>query len=86
MEWRKERISIGSWPSPVFDGGDLASGLWVKDDGSCHPVYGGNKVRKLEFLLHGAGQKVVTFGAVGSHHVLATAVHGSALGKEVHAV
>jgi len=58
----------------------------VKDDGLCHPAYGGNKVRKLEFLLHGAEEKVVTFGAVGSHHVLATAVHGSALGKEVHAV
>ncbi|MCS6798684.1 MAG: pyridoxal-phosphate dependent enzyme [Myxococcota bacterium] len=64
--------------------------LWCKRDDLTHPRYGGNKVRKLEWLLAdaracGAGA-IVTTGAWGSHHVLATAVHGAEAGFEVHAV
>jgi 1-aminocyclopropane-1-carboxylate deaminase/D-cysteine desulfhydrase-like pyridoxal-dependent ACC family enzyme len=55
--------------------------LWVKREDLAGPIYGGNKVRKLEFLLAGlpAGGRVLTFGAYGSHHVLATALYGRAL-------
>ncbi len=64
--------------------------LWVKHDDVTAPEYGGNKVRKLEFLLARAlelgARSVITFGAVGSNHVLATSVHGRALGLDVHAV
>lgn len=53
-------------------------------------MYGGNKVRKLEYLLGQAladrCRAVVTFGAYGSNHALATAVHARALGLEPHAV
>lgn len=43
---------------------------------------GGNKVRALEFLLGAVtpGDTVVTLGARGSTHVLATAVHAARLG------
>jgi 1-aminocyclopropane-1-carboxylate deaminase/D-cysteine desulfhydrase-like pyridoxal-dependent ACC family enzyme len=65
-------------------------GLWVKRDDLTNPVYGGNKVRKLDFLLGEAlaGKKraVMTFGAYGSNHALATAVHSRALGIEPHVV
>lgn len=59
--------------------------LWVKREDLAGPIYGGNKVRKLEFLLAGlpAGGRVLTFGAYGSHHVLATALYGRAMGLSV---
>jgi 1-aminocyclopropane-1-carboxylate deaminase/D-cysteine desulfhydrase-like pyridoxal-dependent ACC family enzyme len=51
------------------------------------PAYAGGKLRKLELLLGDAiaqgKRRVVTIGGVGSHHALATAVHGRALGLEV---
>lgn len=51
---------------------------WVKRDDLTHSLYGGNKVRKLEFILPEVqrlgASKVVTFGATGTHHGLATAV------------
>ncbi len=47
-------------------------------------MYGGNKVRKLEFLLAQAkllgATKVLTFGCVASNHAVATAVHARRLG------
>ena len=64
--------------------------LWVKRDDVAAFAYGGNKVRKLEFLLGDALKSgrgaVITFGAYGSNHVLATAIHGARLGLSVHAV
>lgn len=64
--------------------------VWVKHDNATHPRYGGNKVRKLEHLLAEARDEgathLLTAGAAGSHHVLATAVHGGAAGFRVEAV
>lgn len=61
--------------------------LWVKRDDLTSPLYGGNKVRKLEFLLAWARRKgarrVITAGAAGSHHALATTVHARGLGLKV---
>jgi D-cysteine desulfhydrase len=52
--------------------------VWVKRDGLSHPVYGGNKVRKFEFIFGDALRKraraILTGGGLGSHHTLATAV------------
>ncbi len=57
---------------------DLES-LYVKRDDQTNPVFGGNKVRKLEFTLAEAAQTnfntVITFGFAGSNHATATAVH-----------
>ena len=80
------RRRLGDWPSPVYEAKVLREGLWVKNDGICHGQYAGNKVRKLEYLLPPCGRQIVTMGAVGSHHVLATAIHGGALGHQIQAV
>jgi 1-aminocyclopropane-1-carboxylate deaminase/D-cysteine desulfhydrase-like pyridoxal-dependent ACC family enzyme len=64
--------------------------LFVKCDDLTSAIYGGNKVRKLEYVLARARQRkktrLLTMGAVGSHHVLATAIFGRAHGFRVHAI
>ena len=56
----------------------VGADLWVKRDGLTHPQYGGNKIRKFEFIfgdLQRRGARVImTGGGLGSHHTLATAV------------
>jgi D-cysteine desulfhydrase len=58
--------------------------LWVKRDDRCTPLYGGNKPRKLEFLLGEAEQRgarrVFTTGGIGTHHGLATTILARACG------
>jgi 1-aminocyclopropane-1-carboxylate deaminase/D-cysteine desulfhydrase-like pyridoxal-dependent ACC family enzyme len=82
----------GVYPTPVEPLEALSrkgSALWVKRDDKTHPLYGGNKVRKLERILEEARQKgharLATVGAAGSHHVLATAVFGAQAGLDVEA-
>ena len=69
---------------------ELGCEVYVKREDHTHPLYGGNKARKLAMLLAQARARgatdLVTVGAAGSHHVLATAIHGRALGFEVTAV
>ncbi len=85
------RVELCALPTPVralsLDGVGV---LEVKCDDLTSPRYGGNKVRKLEFLLGRAleegTQAVITFGAYGSNHALATAVHARAVGLEPHVV
>ncbi len=56
----------------------------IKRDDLTGELYGGNKVRKLEFLLQKArdrgAQRVATFGTVASNHALATALYANSLG------
>jgi D-cysteine desulfhydrase len=62
---------------------------WVKREDLSHAVYGGNKVRKLEWLLPdiaARGGTMVTLGAGGSHHAIASALFGAQAGVKVHAV
>ena len=58
----------------------------VKHDNLTGDVYGGNKVRKLEYLLCRArdrrAERVATFGTVASNHALATALYATSLGLE----
>ncbi|MGQ0561987.1 MAG: 1-aminocyclopropane-1-carboxylate deaminase/D-cysteine desulfhydrase [Gemmatimonadota bacterium] len=60
---------------------------WIKRDDLSGEPYGGNKVRKLEFLLGAArargARRLITVGAAGSHHALATAIYGHASGFDV---
>ena len=68
----------------------VGADIWVKRDDLTSTVYGGNKVRKLEYLLGdalaGTHDSVITSGAAGSHHVLATGLFGAELGLSVSAV
>ncbi len=58
--------------------------IYIKRDDLSGTVYGGNKVRKLEFLLADAknrgAKRVITSGAAGSNHCLATAVYAQQSG------
>jgi D-cysteine desulfhydrase len=58
--------------------------LWVKRDDESGALYGGNKPRKLEFLLGDAlarGKRtVITSGGIGTHHGLATAICARSVG------
>jgi D-cysteine desulfhydrase len=86
-------LQLGSYPTPlrkVEVQNESGHDLWIKDDGQSALPYGGNKVRKLERLLSLArqrgAQRLLTIGAAGSHHVLATCVFGGRIGLPTHAV
>lgn len=69
--------------SPPLPGG---AELFVKRDERCTARYGGNKPRKLEFVLGEAlargSRRLVTTGGIGTHHGLATAIFARACGLE----
>src|SRR5215468_8733026 len=88
---RVPRVSLTTLPTPVAPLERLAraSGiapLWIKRDDVTGPIYGGNKPRKLELLLGAAvargRRRVLTFGAIGTHHGLATTVCARAAGLD----
>jgi len=87
-------IPLGTFPTATSSMPRLSAvagaEVWCKRDDLSASLYGGNKVRKLEFLLAQAraegADTLVTTGAAGSHHVLATALYGRAHGFEVHAI
>jgi D-cysteine desulfhydrase len=81
--------ALGLFPTPVKPLGELAKELgieqlWVKCDDISAEAYGGNKIRKLEFLLADALSRgcstVLTFGGTGSNHALATSIYCRQLG------
>jgi D-cysteine desulfhydrase len=86
-------LLLNRGPSPVRRLDPLSDAqceLWVKDDGSLHPLYGGNKIRKLEYLLGAIVERhprrIVTVGSASSHHVLATSIMARQIGVPVVAV
>lgn len=60
--------------------------IFIKHDDLSGAIYGGNKVRKLEYLLARArkrnARRIATFGAVGSNHAVATALYAGLAGFE----
>lgn len=83
---RLPRSSIADLPTPLkeysLDGRTSLPPLLVKHDDLSNKLYGGNKVRKLEYLLQRAkdrdAKRVATFGTVASNHALATALFATA--------
>ncbi len=84
-----DRLALGRFPSPL-NPLDARRGLWCKDDSALNPAYGGNKVRKLEYLLAESrrrGKRVlVCWGDAGSHTVAAAARLGTLGGFAVESV
>jgi D-cysteine desulfhydrase len=78
-------------PTPVQPLKELSkkvgSEVWIKRDDETSPVYGGNKPRKLEFLLGEAKSRgyktLITGGGTGTNHGLATSIFGRKLGFHV---
>lgn len=85
---RLPRVPLAALPTPVrqfkLDHDGVAASIWVKLDNETAAIFGGNKVRKLEYLFgridHGRFERVATFGTVASNHALATALYATHLG------
>ena len=81
-------VRLGEPPSPVLPLAALSEGsgcdVWLKDDGAYGAPQGGNKVRKLEWILpdvEARGRRtIVTVGGLATNHGLATAVWGGRRG------
>ena len=71
-------LSLSERPTPVRELAGL--GIWVKEDGAFGSGgWGGNKVRKLEWLIPDAQRRgrrsILTFGGLGTNWGLATALY-----------
>jgi len=89
MENKFERISLGHFPTPIEPLENLSKNLngpkiYIKRDDCTGLATGGNKTRKLEFLMPDAlknhADLVVTVGAVQSNHTRQTAAACAKLG------
>jgi 1-aminocyclopropane-1-carboxylate deaminase/D-cysteine desulfhydrase-like pyridoxal-dependent ACC family enzyme len=89
---RFPRILLAEYPTPLEHLPRLSSQLkrevFIKRDDYIGPGLGGNKTRKLEYLLAKAQErrlhKVVTFGGLQSNHARITAAAVLKLGMEPH--
>ena len=88
---RVPRVSLSNGPSPVSRLERLSASLgrddiWLKNDGLFGTIYGGNKPRKLQFVLADAlrkrAKRVLTTGTIGTNHGLATAIYAREFGLE----
>ena len=82
--------SLGIFPTPLHRlpniSRELGTNVWIKRDDLCGVALGGNKVRKLEFLLADAKAKgydlVMTTGQAQSNHAMLTAACAQRLGMD----
>ncbi|MDV3189726.1 MAG: D-cysteine desulfhydrase family protein [Sweet potato little leaf phytoplasma] len=88
------RLPLGCFPTPIHDlprlSADLGIELKIKRDDLTGLAAGGNKIRKLEYLIADARNKgcsvLITAGALQSNHVLQTTAAGRKSGMRVIAV
>lgn len=78
-------LTLSERPTPVRELTGL--GIWVKEDGNFGSGgWGGNKVRKLEWLIPDARRRgrrsILTFGGLGTNWGLATALYAREHGLE----
>ncbi len=77
-----ERLDLGDWLG--------CDSVWHKRDDRANALYGGNKVRRYEFVLAEAlrrkAEHIVTVGGLASTQVMATALFGREAGLPVTAV
>lgn len=95
-----ERIALAALPTPLIKLNRFskrlqsecpnAPAIWVKRDDMTGGPEGGNKLRKLEFLMayaiNNGYDTVITCGGLQSNHCRATALVGARLGIDVHLV
>ncbi|MEX0451573.1 D-cysteine desulfhydrase [Spiribacter sp. 218] len=90
---RYPRISLGHLPTPLEPMPRLTEwlggpNLWIKRDDCTGLSTGGNKTRKLEFLIADALEKkadvVITQGATQSNHARQTAAAAAKVGMDCH--
>ena len=84
------RVSLGLYPTPFYKleaiSAKYGRNIWIKRDDLCGVALGGNKVRKLEFLLARAKadgcDMVFTTGGAQSNHAVLTAACAARLGMD----
>jgi len=88
-------VELGKLPTPIKKLENLGKhlgvkNLYIKQDNFSGDLFGGNKVRKLEFLLGAAQQAgatgVITTGSAGSNLVAATAAYAHKLDMTCYAL
>lgn len=85
-----DKIPLGLFPTPLYRlpnmSRELGTNIWIKRDDMCGVAMGGNKVRKLEYLLAEAKKQgydlVMTTGQAQSNHAMLTAACACRLGME----
>jgi len=85
-------IDLADLPTPVEHTSVILAdscainNLWIKRDDKTSSIYGGNKVRKLEFIIADIQKrgikKVLTFGGIGTNHGVATSLYCQQYGIE----
>ena len=83
-------VALGVYPTPLYKLEHISAksgrGIWVKRDDLCGVALGGNKVRKLEYLLAEAKAEgcdtVFTTGGAQSNHAMLTAACAARLGMK----
>ena len=84
------RLSLGVFPTPFYKLENISAkygqNIYIKRDDLCGVALGGNKVRKLEFLLADARNQgcdtVFTTGGAQSNHAMLTAACAARLGMK----
>lgn len=83
-------LPIAHGPTPVHELEGYGGQVFVKRDDLVSPIYGGNKVRRWEWLLAEARARgkshLLTVGGLGSTQVTSLTIHGEAHGFRVSAV
>ena len=82
------KIKLGVYPTPFYRLENISriynKDIWIKRDDLCGVALGGNKVRKLEYLLADAQKQgcdtVFTTGGAQSNHAMLTAACAARLG------
>ena len=85
-----EKAPLGLFPTPMYRldnlSRELGTNVWIKRDDLCGVALGGNKVRKLEYLLQDAKNQgydlVMTTGQAQSNHAMLTAACALRLGLD----
>lgn len=88
--WEFDRIPLGVLPTPLHKlerlSRELGKNLYIKRDDLTGTALGGNKIRKLEFLLADARNRgadvVLTAGGPQSNHAMLTAACAARLGMD----
>lgn len=93
LEKSLSHVSLGNFPTPIIRLKNLGKqlkvkNLYLKNDGVSGVPFGGNKIRKLEFLFADAIDKgfdtVATIGRAGSNHALTTIACAKKVGLKAH--
>lgn len=96
LVWRsldgRPRLVLGECPTPLQPlpalSRELRRPLFIKRDDQLGPAAGGNKTRKLEYLMADAqargARRVSTFGGLQSNHARLTAAVARMLGMDAH--